>query len=197
MTPPSVSSSAPVARSAGAADTLLTGTGGVAREVLLGLLRHTPSRVALLMPDRKRRPALPRAAALFDRLALDVNERARVDVLSGDVALPHLGLHADVRGRLTDTLATIVHTAGATEHDHLGDSAADPGTANALLLAERCFMAGRLQRFVHVNGAKEDRMVRAAMNAGLPVTIIGPGLNRIDLVVRAVVRAVSSDARCA
>ena len=179
------------------ADTLLTGTGGVAREVLMALLRHTPARVALLMPDRRHRPALPRAAALFDRLALDPTERARVDVISGDVALPHLGLHADLRGRLTDTLETIVHTAGATVEGHAPDGAANPGTANALLLAERCFMAGRLQRFIHVNGAREDRMVRAAMNAGLPVTIIGPGINTMDLVVSAVVRAVSSDARCA
>jgi hypothetical protein len=65
------------------------------------------------------------------------------------------------------------------------------------MLAERCFMAGRLQRFIHVNGATEDRMVRAAMNAGLPVTLIGPGMNTTDHVVSAVVRAVSSDARCA
>jgi thioester reductase-like protein len=177
-------------------DTLITGTGGVAREVLLGLLRRTPSCVALLMPDRKRRPALPRAAALFERLALDATERARVDIVSGDVALPHLGLHADVRGRLTDSLETIVHTAGATD-GLVPDGAADPGTANALLLAERCFMAGRLQRFIHVNGAREDRMVRAAMNAGLPVTIIGPGVKTMDVVVSAVVRAVSTAARCA
>jgi hypothetical protein len=168
-------------------DTLLTGTSGVAREVLIALLRHTPARVALLMPDRKRRPALPRAEALFDRLALDAAERARVDVVSGDVVLPNLGLQADVRGRLTDTLQTIVHTAGETSD----------GTANALMLAERCFMAGRLQRFVHVNGAVENRMVRAAMNAGLPVTIIGPGINTMDHVVSAVVRAVGTGARCA
>lgn len=180
-----------------AADTLLTGTGGVAREVLLALLRHTPSRVALLMPDRKRRPALPRAAALFDRLGLDASQRARVDVVSGDVALPNLGLQAELRGRLTETLETIVHTAGATADAPIRDGAADPGTANALLLAERCFMAGRLQRFIHVNGATEDRMVRAAMNAGLPVTIIGPGIDTMDRVATAVVRAVSRDVRCA
>lgn len=168
-------------------DTLLTGTGGVARELLLALLRRTPARVALLMPDRKRRPALPRAAALFERLALDANERDRVDVLSGDVALPNLGLQVEVRVRLTERLETIVHTAGDTPD----------GTANALLLAERCFMAGRLQRFVHVNGDGDDRMVRAAMNAGLPVTIVGPGINTMDMVVSAVVQAVSSDVRCA
>ncbi len=180
-----------------ATDTLLTGTGGVAREVLLALLRRTPARVALLVPDRQRRRALPRAAALFDRLGLDAAERGRVDVLTGDVALPNLGLQAEVRGRLTDTLETIVHTAGATADALAGVVRGDSGTANALLLAERCFMAGRLQRFIHVNGATEDRMVRAAMNAGLPVTIIGPGINTMDLLVSAVVRAVSSDARCA
>jgi len=180
-----------------AADILLTGTSGVAREVLLGLLRRTPARVALLVPDRLRRRAMPRAAALFDRLALGEDERARVDVLTGDVSLPNLGLHADVRGRLTETLDSIVHTAGVTTEVASARNNDRGGTANALLLAERCFMAGRLQRFIHVNGATEDRMVRAAMNAGLPVTIIGPGVNTIDLVVSAVVRAVSSDVRCA
>ena len=127
-----------------------------------------------------------------------VAERERVDVLGGDVRLPHLGLPADLRGQLTDTLETIVHTAAATADAPGGSSAADPsGTANALLLAERCFMSGRLQRFVHVSGATEDRMVRAAMNAGLPVTIIGPGINTMDSVVNAVVRAVEDAARCA
>ena len=42
-----------------------------------------------------------------------------------------------------------------------------------------------------------DRMVRAAMNAGLPVTIVGPGIHTMDLLVNAVVRAVSGTARCA
>jgi hypothetical protein len=180
------------------ADILLTGTGGVAREVLLGLLRGTPARIALLMPNRAVRPSLPRAAALFERLALDSTERARVDVVSGDVALPHLGLEADVRGRLTDTLETIVHTAGATAAGNGASREDRGGTANALLLAERCFMAGRLQRFVHVNGSTEDRMVRAAMNAGLPVTIVDAGVKTMDLVVCAVVRAaVGHNVRCA
>ena len=181
-----------------ASDILLTGTGSVGREVLLALLRRTAARVALLMPDRTLRPALPRAAALFDRLELGRDERARVDVLGGDMALPNLGLRADVRGRLTETVETIVHTAGVTAEASNSSRARDRNcTANALLLAERCFMSGRLQRFIHVNGTTEDRMVRAAMNAGLPVTIIGPGINTMDLVVNAVVRAVEDAARCA
>ena len=151
------------------ADVLLTGTDGVGRDVLLALLQRTPARVALLTRDTA--------------LDLAANDRARVDVLGGDISAPNLALHADVRGRLTETLETIVHPSGAT--------------ADVLMLAERCFMAGRLQRFIHVNGAAEDRMVRAAMNAGLPVTIIGPGINTMDHVVSAVVRAVSSDVRCA
>lgn len=180
------------------ADILLTGTGSIGREVLIALLRRTPARVALLMPNRTLRPALPRAAALFERLELADDERRRVEVLGGDMALPNLGLQADVRGRLTEMLETIVHTAGAAAEGTNGSRAGDRnGTANALLLAERCFMGGRLQRFIHVNGATEDRMVRAAMNAGLPVTIIGPGINTMDLVVNAVVRAVEDAARCA
>ena len=120
------------------ADVLLTGTGGVGRDVLVALLQRTPARVALLMRDAT--------------LNLDTHDRARVDVLGGDISAPNLALHADVRGRLTETLETIVHPSGAT--------------ADVLMLAERCFMAGRLQRFIHVNRAAEDRMVRAAMNAG-------------------------------
>jgi len=151
------------------ADVLLTGTDGIGRDVLLALLQRTAARVALLTRD--------------GTLDLGAHDRARVDVLGGDISAPNLALHADVRGRLTETLETIVHTSGAT--------------ADVLMLAERCFMAGRLQRFIHVSGAAEDRMVRAAMNAGLPVTIIGSGIKRMDHVVSAVVRAVSSDARCA
>jgi hypothetical protein len=160
---------------------LLTGTSGLARQVLVGLLRRTPERVAMLIPDRVIRPAGSRAAAMFDRLALERAERERVEIVTGDVGQTGLGLREEIRERLTDSLDTIVHTAG--------------GTANALLLAERCFMAGRLQRFIHVNGDADDRMVRAAMNAGLPVTIVGPSCNTMDLVVTAVVRAL--DARCA
>jgi nucleoside-diphosphate-sugar epimerase len=150
-------------------DILVTGTSGVGRDVVLALLQRTSARVALLTAD--------------DTLDLDAKERARVDLLGGDIAAPNLALRADIHGRLTETLETIVHTGGVT--------------TDVLLLAERCFMAGRLQRFIHVNGATEDRMVRAAMNAGLPVTMIGPGMNTMDHVVTAVVRAVNSAARCA
>jgi Male sterility protein len=170
------------------ADVLLAGTGGVGRDVLVALLRRTSARVALLMPDRLYRPSLPRANALFERLALDAGERSRIEVLAGDLALPNLGLSADVRGRLADSLETIVHAAGTVPAGH-------DGTAHALLFAERCFMSGRLRRFIHVNGATEDRMVRAAMNAGLPVTIVGPDADIPACVVNTVVRVV--DARCA
>jgi len=151
------------------AEILVTGTSGAGRDVLLALLRRTSARVALLTAD--------------DTLDLDARDRARLDLLRGDITAPNLALHADIRGRLTETLETIVHPSGVT--------------TDVLLLAERCFMSGRLQRFIHVNSATEDRMVRAAMNAGLPVTIIGPGISRTDLVVSAVMQAVNSDARCA
>lgn len=152
-----------------AADVLVTGTSGVGRDVLLALLQKTSSRVALLTGD--------------EALELDAKELARLERLRGDITAPDLALKPDVRGRLTETLETIVHPSGVT--------------TDVLLLAERCFMAGRLQRFIHVNSATDDRMVRAAMNAGLPVTIIGAGMNTKDLVVSAVVQAVSNDARCA
>jgi len=186
---------------------LLTGTGSIGREVLLALLRRTPNRVALIVPDRARIPALQRAAAMFDRLALGRDERARVDVVRGDVMLPGLGLADDVQRRLAESVEAIVHTETPSllrSDLAMRAAASRSATANALLLAERCFMAGRLKRFVHVSLANDgpapgrrdndaERIARAAMHAGLPVTIVRP-LN-VEFIVDAV--AVAVGARCA
>ncbi|HEY3883630.1 MAG TPA: SDR family oxidoreductase, partial [Vicinamibacterales bacterium] len=189
---------------------LLTGTGTIGREILAALLRSTDARVAVLMRHRVRRPVAMRAAALFDALGLAREERARVEVLRGDVTLPALGLDGVTQARLAESLEGIVHTAAATSlmaDRALCDAVNRGGTANALMLAERCFSAGHLARFVHVSTAlvtggdsrgriREDelpvapvhannyewskyeaeRIVRAAMHAGLPVTIVRPSM---------------------
>jgi long-chain acyl-CoA synthetase len=187
---------------------LLTGIGTIGRELLVPLLRGTSTRVTVLMRDRRRHSARQRADALFHELKLTAAERARVEVLKGEVTRTDLGLGAEVHARLTRELDLIVHTAAATTltaDRALCDAVNRAGTANVLVLAERCYMAGRLQRFMHLSTAmiaggasagvvREDdlpahplhvnsyewskyeaeRLVRAAMHAGLPVTVFRP-----------------------
>src|SRR5439155_3110466 len=96
------------------ATVLLTGTGTIGREVLLALLRRTDSRVAVLMRDRGRRPAAQRVDALAAALALTPAERARVDLLRGDITARGFGLDAGVQGRLATSVELFVHTAATT-----------------------------------------------------------------------------------
>ena len=192
------------------ATVLLTGTGTIGREVLLAFLRHTDSRVAVLMRDRGRRLAAQRLDALAAALALTPAERARVDLLRGDITAPGFGLDAGMLARLVRSVELFVHTAATTSltaDRALCDAVNRGGTVNALMLAGRCFMSGRLTRFAHVSTAlvagggssglaREDelpagtghanhyewskyegeRVVRAAMHAGLPVTVFRPSM---------------------
>lgn len=189
---------------------LLTGTGTVGRELLRALLTTTDQRVAILIRGRARRSAASRATALFESLGLGPAERARIDVLRGDITAPGLGLDGITQARLAESIETIIHTAASTSlaaDREQCDRVNRGGTANALILAERCYSTGRLQRFVHfstapISGAalrspiREDelpvahahanhyewskyegeRIVRAAMHAGLPVTILRPSM---------------------
>lgn len=189
---------------------LLTGTGTIGRELLRALLASTDHRIAVLMRTRARRSVASRAAALYDGLALGVSDRARIEVLRGDISAPNLGLDGMTQARLAESVETIVHTAATTSlaaDREECDRANRGGTANALILAERCFSTGRLRRFVHFSTAsvaggdsrtsiREDelpvapvhanyyewskyegeRIVRAAMHAGLPVTILRPSM---------------------
>jgi long-chain acyl-CoA synthetase len=189
---------------------LLTGTGTIGRELVVPLLRGTSNRLALIMRDRRRQSAQQRADALFRELELTPNERARVEVFRGDVTSVGLGLAAETQTRLVEELDLIIHTAAATTltaDRALCDAVNRTGTANVLVLAERGYMAGRLQRVLHLSTAmiaggdsvgtvREDdlpaspahanhyewskyeaeRIVRAAMHAGLPVTVFRPSM---------------------
>jgi long-chain acyl-CoA synthetase len=135
---------------------LLTGTGTVGREVLLALLRQTRSRIAVLMRDRGKRSAAQRAEQLFVSLGLSPEERARVDVVRGDVTQTGLGLGAGPQARLAERLDLIIHTAAVTSltaDRALCDGVNRAGTENALIFAERCFTRGRLSRFMHLSTA--------------------------------------------
>lgn len=189
---------------------LLTGTGTVGRELLLAWLRGTDARVAILVRDRGKRGAAQRAEALFTQLGLTAEERTRVEVLRGDVTLTAFGLDAGTAGRLEESVELIVHTAATTSltaDRALCDAVNRGGTANALMFAERCFSAGRLERFMHLSTAlvaggesaavaledelpvapghanhyewskyEAERIVRAAMHAGLPVSVFRPSM---------------------
>ena len=189
---------------------LLTGTGTVGRGVLFALLRETTDHVVVLMRDRGRKAAAVRAETLFQELGLSADDRQRVEMVRGDVREEQLGLDTAIQARLIASVDVIVHTAAVTSltaDRALCDAVNRNGTAHVLLLAERCFRAGHLQRFVHLSTAlvaggesaavvREDdlpsrprhanhyeaskhaaeRIVRAAMHAGLPVTILRPSM---------------------
>ena len=158
---------------------LLTGTGTVGRDLLLAMLRRTDDRVAVLMRDRGRKPAAVRARALFDQLGLTEEERARVEVVRGDIRAEGFELDAPTQVRLQDATDVIVHTAAVTSltaDRQLCDVVNRDGTANALIFAERCYRVGRLQRFMHLSTAlvagadssrrvQEDALPEAPMHA--------------------------------
>jgi len=189
---------------------LLTGLGTVGREVLLALLRRTDRRVRVVVRDRGTRKADARAAAVFDAIGLTPVERSRVAVLRGDVTREEFGFEPSTLESVLATTEIIIHSAAATSLTADRDLCARVnrgGTANALMLAERAFHQGSLERYVHVsttfvagaafNGfvveddlaaaprhANEyetskydaERIVRAAMHAGLPATIVRPSM---------------------
>jgi thioester reductase-like protein len=189
---------------------LLTGLGTVGREVLLALLRRTDRAVYVVVRNRGSRNADARAAAVCDQLGLTAAERTRVAVLAGDVATEDFGLDRGTLDRALATTEIIIHSAAATAltaDRELCARVTCGGTANALMLAERAFHHGALERYVHVSttfvaGAcfegtvREDelvaaprhaneyetskydaeRIVRAAVHAGLPAAIVRPSM---------------------
>jgi thioester reductase-like protein len=135
---------------------LLTGTGTIGRELLLALVRRTDSRVAILMRDLGRRAVPERACRLFDTLELASAERARVDVLKGDVTRPDLGLDQRVLARILRDVSVIIHTAAATSlvaDRAMCDTVNRGGTAHVLTIANAVFRRGHLHRYVHLSTA--------------------------------------------
>ena len=135
---------------------LLTGTGTLGRELVLALMRQSDARLTILLRDRRRQTAADRAETMFGQLGLTEDERARIEVLRGDVTLPALGLsHADHR-RLARDINVIVHTAAVTSltaDRTLCESVNCGGTANVLKLAADARRTGALERYVHVSTA--------------------------------------------
>ncbi len=135
---------------------LLTGTGTLGREVILALMRQSDARLAILIRDRGRRTAANRAETMFGQLGLTEDERARIEVLRGDVTLPTLGLSSDDHSRLARDINVIVHTAAVTSltaDRALCEAVNCGGTANVLKLATDARRTGPLERLVHVSTA--------------------------------------------
>jgi thioester reductase-like protein len=172
----------------------------LARRLAIALLARDPrARVTLLCRERN----TEQARTFADSLPL--HQRARLEVLSGDVANLHLGLSTPEYRALSENLTDIIHAAEATQ---LSAEKAElqrvnvEGTRGVLELASDC---RRLRRYTHVstvfvsgdrvgvvaedelaagqrfrNGWEETRfeaeiLVRRAM-AELPCTVLRPGL---------------------
>ncbi|MBX5477827.1 MAG: SDR family oxidoreductase [Pyrinomonas methylaliphatogenes] len=189
---------------------LLTGVGTIGRELLLALVRRTDYKIAIIIRPRARRTAEERAARVFDEIGLTAEERARVEVVAGDLTLDGLGLEPTVEARLIASTEIIIHTAAVTSltaDRALCESVNVNGTANLLVFAGRALGEGILRRVIHLSTVfvvgsgkrgvvKEDhlaptpchlnhyewskyeaeRIVRATIGVGLPVTILRPSM---------------------
>ena len=132
----------------------LTGaTGNVGGRILTEFLSDRNYRVTALVRAPSRAAALQRLAPV-----LSFWEAAppgdRLDVVPGDIERPGLGLDAEARKRLVDSITHIVHCAANIK---LNLSVAEArqliveGTRQVLSVAKPAHTSGRLQRFVFVS----------------------------------------------
>jgi long-chain acyl-CoA synthetase len=93
----------------------LTGaTGFVGKRLVLELLMQQPqARLVLLIRDRANEPGAKRAEKIVPPEARD-----RVEVVSGDVSQPDLGLDAATRDRLKGEVTRVIHSAATVRFDH-------------------------------------------------------------------------------
>jgi thioester reductase-like protein len=129
---------------------LVTGsTGFLGAQLVRELLnRYAEARFALLIRGRAGYSVQERAAALVS--AEDV---PRVDVLAGDVSLPHCGLEAADRERLAAEATRVIHCAATVRFDHSLAEARQinvEGTRHVLDLAGA---VRRLKSFAYVGTA--------------------------------------------
>ena len=133
------------------------GTGLLGVNIIRELLQHTSARIVLLIrkPTEKKRTNLFRDLLAFNgERSLDLFSYRRIEIVDGDVTLPHLGMESSVRERLAKEVDVIYHSAAVitlsgaeteTQAVNVG------GTKNVLDFALECKEKGRLDTVVHVS----------------------------------------------
>lgn len=128
----------------------LTGaTGFVGAQLVRELLRHQPgTKLALLIRPGKGKSAEERAAGI-----VPAPDRARVEVLAGDVTQPNFGLDGATCARLASEATRVIHSAATVRFDHSLDEARRMNVEGTRRLLDFAAAAPRLRSFAYVGTA--------------------------------------------
>ena len=149
---------------------LITGaTGFLGTSLVHELLERRPkARLALLIRTGASESAQQRAAKI-----LSPGSEARVEVYSGDVSKPALGLNAEEHASLAARLTRIIHCAATVRFDHTLEEAREinvEGTRRILDLAEAAPALRSLTYVVtaYVAGDRKGLILESELNVGQP-----------------------------
>ncbi len=131
-------------------------TGGLGQSLVREILRCSEDRLCLLVREKRGEPHGARVRSILASDGLEDCLDRRVRILSGDVALPDLGIGAAAMAALRREITHVFHVAALTT---LNARRADcerintGGTEAAVKLAWDLRRSGRLERLVHFSTA--------------------------------------------
>jgi long-chain acyl-CoA synthetase len=124
-------------------------TGFVGTQLVQELLRTLPAaRLALLIRPGKGKTAEERAQAI-----VPASERARVQVISGDVSQPDCGLDRATYDRLAAETTRVIHSAATVRFDHTLDEARSMNVEGTRHVLDFAAASRGLRRFAYVGTA--------------------------------------------
>lgn len=129
---------------------LVTGaTGFLGMHLVNQLLDQAPElSLALLIRDKPGQSGRQRAESFLSRRHL-----SRVQVFSGDVSLPNLGLDAASRQHLTAEVTRVIHSAATVRFDHTLDEARQTNVEGTRHLLDFAAASRKLRSFAYVGTA--------------------------------------------
>ncbi len=129
---------------------LVTGaTGFLGMHLVRQLLDRNPElSLALLIRDKPGQSGLQRAESFLPPAHL-----SRVQVLSGDVSLPNLGLDNKVRDQLNSNVTRVIHSAATVRFDHTLDEARQTNVEGTRHILDFAAASRNLRSFAYVGTA--------------------------------------------
>jgi thioester reductase-like protein len=126
---------------------LITGaTGFLGMHLVHGLLERNPDlSLALLIRDKPGQTGRQRADAF-----LSPAHRERVQVFSGDVSLPNLGLDSAASGQLNAEVSRVIHSAATVRFDHSLDEARQTNVEGTRHILDFAAASRNLRSFAYV-----------------------------------------------
>ncbi|HTJ31445.1 MAG TPA: SDR family oxidoreductase, partial [Acidobacteriaceae bacterium] len=149
---------------------LITGaTGFLGTSLVYELLeRHTEARLALLIRNGSTESAQQRAARMLPQGA-----ESRVEVYSGDVSKPSLGLSPEAHKSLAERLTRIVHCAATVRFDHTLEEARNINVEGTRRILDLAAASSQLRSLTYVGtayvaGDRKGLIRESELNVGQP-----------------------------